>query len=45
MAQLIHPETGEALWAESYEGDLRNVLVLQSEVAQLFPGLSFPISR
>jgi TolB-like protein/Tfp pilus assembly protein PilF len=34
MAQLIDPETEQALWAESYERDLENVLVLQSEVAQ-----------
>jgi tetratricopeptide (TPR) repeat protein len=34
MAQLIDPETEQALWAESYERDLENVLLLQSEVAQ-----------
>jgi serine/threonine-protein kinase len=34
MAQLIDPETEQALWAESYERDLENVLVLQGEVAQ-----------
>jgi serine/threonine-protein kinase len=34
MAQLIDPETERALWAESYERDLENVLVLQGEVAQ-----------
>jgi serine/threonine-protein kinase len=33
MAQLIDPETEQALWAESYERDLENVLVLQGEVA------------
>jgi serine/threonine-protein kinase len=34
MAQLIDPKTEQALWAESYERDLENVLILQSEVAQ-----------
>jgi TolB-like protein/predicted Ser/Thr protein kinase len=34
MAQLIDPETEQALWAESYERGLENVLVLQGEVAQ-----------
>jgi serine/threonine protein kinase/Tfp pilus assembly protein PilF len=34
MAQLIDPETGQALWAESYERDLENVLLLQGEVAR-----------
>jgi tetratricopeptide (TPR) repeat protein len=34
MAQLIDPPTEQALWAESYEWDLENVLVLQGEVAQ-----------
>jgi len=33
-AQLIHAATDTHLWAESYEGDLRDVLVLQSEVAR-----------
>ena len=33
-AQLIHGTTDEHLWAESYERDLRSVLVLQSEVAR-----------
>jgi TolB-like protein/Tfp pilus assembly protein PilF len=33
-AQLIHAPTDAHLWAESYERDLRNVLSLQSEVAQ-----------
>ena len=33
-AQLIHAPTDTHLWAESYERDLRNVLALQSEVAQ-----------
>jgi TolB-like protein/Tfp pilus assembly protein PilF len=33
-AQLIHGPTDTHLWAESYERDLRNVLALQSEVAQ-----------
>ena len=33
-AQLIDPMKETHLWAESYERDLRNVLALQSEVAQ-----------
>src|SRR5882762_490204 len=33
-AQLIHAPTDTHLWADSYERDLRNVLTLQSEVAQ-----------
>ncbi|MGH2523617.1 MAG: tetratricopeptide repeat protein, partial [Anaerolineales bacterium] len=33
-AQLIHAETDEHLWAESYERDVRDVLSLQSEVAR-----------
>jgi len=33
-AQLIHGPTDTHLWADSYERDLRNVLALQSEVAQ-----------
>jgi TolB-like protein/predicted Ser/Thr protein kinase len=32
-AQLIHAPTDTHLWAESYERDLRDVLVLQDEVA------------
>ena len=38
MAQLIDPETEQALWAESYEQDLENVLLLRSEVAQAIAG-------
>jgi TolB-like protein len=38
MAQLIHPGTEQALWAESYERSLENVLVLQREVAQAIAG-------
>jgi tetratricopeptide (TPR) repeat protein len=38
MAQLIDPETEQALWAESYERDLKNVLILQSEVARAIAG-------
>jgi len=34
MTQLIEPETSQALWAETYEGDFQDVLVLQSEVAR-----------
>jgi serine/threonine protein kinase/Tfp pilus assembly protein PilF len=33
-AQLIHAATDTHLWAESYERDLEDVLVLQSEVAR-----------
>ncbi|MFQ5927272.1 MAG: adenylate/guanylate cyclase domain-containing protein, partial [Terriglobia bacterium] len=33
-AQLIHGTTDTHLWAKSYERDLRNILALQSEVAQ-----------
>jgi len=33
-AQLIHAPTDKHLWAKSYERDLRDVLALQSEVAQ-----------
>ncbi|MGV8042488.1 MAG: protein kinase [Thermoanaerobaculaceae bacterium] len=33
-AQLIHAATDTHLWAESYERDLTNVLLLQSEVAR-----------
>jgi serine/threonine protein kinase/Tfp pilus assembly protein PilF len=38
MAQLIDPETEQALWAESYERALENVLVLQGEVARAIAG-------
>jgi TolB-like protein/Flp pilus assembly protein TadD len=33
-AQLIHAATDEHLWAESYQRELRDILDLQSEVAQ-----------
>jgi eukaryotic-like serine/threonine-protein kinase len=33
-AQLIHADTDQSLWAETYERDLGDVLRLQSEVAQ-----------
>jgi TolB-like protein/Flp pilus assembly protein TadD len=33
-AQLIHAQNDRHLWAESYERDLRDVLMLQSDVAQ-----------
>ncbi|HEX2476001.1 MAG TPA: protein kinase, partial [Lacipirellulaceae bacterium] len=33
-AQLIRADTDEHLWAESYQRDVRNILDLQSEVAQ-----------
>jgi len=32
--QLIRADTDEHLWAENYEGDMQDVLLLQSEVAQ-----------
>jgi TolB-like protein/Tfp pilus assembly protein PilF/predicted Ser/Thr protein kinase len=38
MAQLIDPKTEQALWAESYERNLENVLVLQGEVARAIAG-------
>jgi TolB-like protein/Flp pilus assembly protein TadD len=38
MAQLIDPRTERALWAESYERALENVLVLQGEVARAIAG-------
>ncbi len=34
-AQLIHVSDQTHLWADSYEGDLRDILVLQSAVAQV----------
>ena len=37
-AQLIDPETNRALWADSYERDLQDVLLLQSEVARAIAG-------
>ena len=33
-AKLIRGVTGEIIWAQSYERDLRDVLALQSEVAR-----------
>src|SRR5262249_28632469 len=33
-AKLVDPKTGQALWAESYDRDLADVLLLQSEVAR-----------
>ena len=33
-AQLIHASTDNHLWAESYDRDLRDVIALQSQVAQ-----------
>ena len=32
-AQLIDAATGELLWAQSYDRDMRDVLTLQSEIA------------
>ena len=37
-AQLIHAPTDRHLWAESYERDFQDVLLLQSEVAQAIAG-------
>jgi len=37
-AQLIHAATDEHLWAESYQRELRDILALQSEVAQAIAG-------
>ncbi len=33
-AQLIDARTDRHIWAENYQGDLRNVLVLQNEIAE-----------
>ena len=38
IAQLIRAATDEHLWAESYQRELSDVLVLQSEVAQTIAG-------
>jgi TolB-like protein/Tfp pilus assembly protein PilF len=38
MAQLVDPKTGVALWAESYERGLEDVLFLQGEVARAIVG-------
>jgi serine/threonine protein kinase/tetratricopeptide (TPR) repeat protein len=38
MAQLIDPKTEQALWAGSYERDLEDVLLLQSELTQAIAG-------
>jgi non-specific serine/threonine protein kinase len=37
-AQLIHVATDQHVWAESYERDMGDVLVLQSEVARAIAG-------
>lgn len=37
-AQLIQASTDRHLWAETYDGDLRDVLSLQSEVARAIAG-------
>src|SRR5512136_2522669 len=37
-AQLIHAATDTHVWAESYERDLEDVLLLQSELAQAIAG-------
>jgi len=33
-AQLVRPETEEQLWAQSYEREMRDVLLLQSEIVE-----------
>jgi serine/threonine protein kinase/Tfp pilus assembly protein PilF len=33
-AQLVDPQTGRNVWARNYEGDMSDILRLQSEVAQ-----------
>ena len=38
IAQLIRAATDEHLWADSYQRELNNVLVVQSEVAQTIAG-------
>jgi serine/threonine-protein kinase len=38
MAQLIDPKTEQALWAESYERDLEDVLRMQRDVARAIAG-------
>src|SRR5262249_59317504 len=37
-AQLIRADTDEHLWAESYQREVRDVLAVQSEVAQAIAG-------
>ncbi|MBZ5565707.1 MAG: tetratricopeptide repeat protein [Acidobacteriia bacterium] len=37
-AQLIHAATDRHMWAETYEGELRDVLVLQAAVARAIVG-------
>ena len=37
-AQLIDPASGSYVWSDSYEGDIRNILTLQSEVASAIAG-------
>jgi tetratricopeptide (TPR) repeat protein len=37
-AQLIHPITGEQLWADRYERDLRDILALQNEILSSIAG-------
>ena len=38
IAQLIRAATDEHLWADSYQRELSDVLVLQSQVAQTVAG-------
>jgi serine/threonine-protein kinase len=37
-AQLIYPVTGEQLWADRYERDLRDILALQNEILSSIAG-------
>ena len=37
-AQLIHAETDQHLWAESYERDMQDILTLQGDVAKAIVG-------
>jgi TolB-like protein len=37
-AQLIHPLTGEQLWADRYERDLRDILAMQNEILSSIAG-------
>jgi TolB-like protein len=37
-AQLVHPITGEQLWADRYERDLRDILTLQNDILSSIAG-------
>lgn len=34
MAQLVNAQTDELLWAETYDHEMRNIFVIQSDIAQ-----------